>query len=254
MKMLIVDMIAGSSFEWLGRKVYLKLNPNNKSVKYDLQAIEVMNKSLSKYSNCVDMGCHLGVTLRWMLRLATHGKHFAFEPLPQLYKYLSHTFRNRNNVSLYNIALSDSTGEADFYHVIQDPGYSGFQKRRLNKRLEEIEEIKVQIDRLDNIIPKDIFIDFFKVDVEGAEFQALTGAIEIIKRSKPLIIFEHGLGGADYYGTNSDDIYKLLVREGGLKISLIEEWLKNGNEDSLQKSEFASQFLKRINYNFLAHP
>ena len=27
MKMLIVSMIAGTSFEWLGRKIYCKLNP-----------------------------------------------------------------------------------------------------------------------------------------------------------------------------------------------------------------------------------
>lgn len=253
-KKLIVSMMAGTSFEWLGRKIYLKLNPNSKNVMYDLQTIEVMKKGLSKYSNCIDVGCYLGTILRWMLRFATHGKHFAFEPIPQLYRYLSHTFKNRDNVSVYNFALSDRIGETIFYQVTQDLGYSGFRKRRLNKELEDVEEIVVKIDHLDIIVSKDIPINFIKVDVEGAEFQVLLGAIEIIKRSKPLIIFEHGLGGADYYGTTPDNIYKLLVIEGGLKISLLEGWLKNGNEDSLRKSEFADQFWEGINYLFLAHP
>lgn len=246
-------MIAGTSFELLGRKIYLKLNPNNKSVLYDLQTIEVMKKGLCENSNCVDIGCHLGTILRWILRFAAHGKHFAFEPVPQLYRYLSHTFQNRDNVSFYNIALSDKIGKAAFYQVTQDLGYSGFRKRRLNSEFKDVKEIMVKTDCLDNIISKDTQISFIKIDVEGAEFEVLSGAIEIIKKSKPLIIFEHGLGGADYYGTTPEDIYKLLVLECGLKISLLEGWLKNGNEDSLKGSEFIGQFWERTNYLFLAH-
>jgi FkbM family methyltransferase len=253
-KKILVGIFAGTSFEWFCRKIYLKLSPKSKSVMYDLQTIEVMKKGLYKYSNCIDIGCHLGTILRWMLQIATHGKHFAFEPVPQLYKYLSHAFQNRDNVSIYNIALSDKIGEAIFYQVSKDPGYSGFRKRRLNKRLQDVEEIVVKIDRLDNLIPKNVPINFIKIDVEGAELQVLSGAIEIIRRFNPLIIFEHGLGAADYYGTTPNDIYKLLVKDSGLKISLLKEWLINGNDDSLQKSEFASQYWEGTNYLFLAHP
>jgi Methyltransferase FkbM domain len=57
-----------------------------------------------------------------------------------------------------------------------------------------------------------------KIDVEGAERQAIEGAIETISKYKPIVIFEHGKGGATHYGTSPRDIYELLHDLAGLRI------------------------------------
>ncbi len=89
-----------------------------------------------------------------------------------------------------------------------------------------------------------------KIDVEGAELEVLKGATETIKRCKPVIVFEHGLGASDHYGTTPDLIFD-LVSGCGLKISTMYNWL-HGNPE-LNKSSFSEQFYKKINYYFIAH-
>ena len=93
-----------------------------------------------------------------------------------------------------------------------------------------------------------------KVDVEGAEFLVFKGAIKTLSRHKPVIVFEHGLGAADYYGTDSDDIYELLVLQCGLRLFLMADWLKNSQKAPLTQQAFYEQFRKGKNYYFMACP
>ena len=90
-----------------------------------------------------------------------------------------------------------------------------------------------------------------KIDVEGGEFLVLKGARELIKKNKPVIIFEHGLGASDYYGTKPEDVYNLLD-ECGLKISLMRLWLDNKAPLTLKK--FKEIFDKNSYYYFIAYP
>jgi hypothetical protein len=68
----------------------------------------------------------------------------------------------------------------------------------------------------------------------------------------PVIIFEHGLGAADSYGTRPNQIFDLLCGECGLNISLLQSWLDKGR--SLSRKGFEGQFDQRKNYYFIAHP
>jgi hypothetical protein len=76
---------------------------------------------------------------------------------------------------------------------------------------QELHEIVVTTALLDNIIADNICVRFSKVDVEGPELQLFHGAVASIRRDRLVIVFEHGFGGADSYGTTPDDIYDLLV-------------------------------------------
>lgn len=217
--------------------------------RYDALASKIMRKTLRKDSTCVDVGCHKGEVLEEMLRLAPDGKHFAFEPIPELYQNLRTKFNG--HVKVHQLALSDDAGEVTFQHVVSNPAYSGIRKRTY-KGDEDIEVIKVQQDRLDSILPEGVAIDFMKIDVEGAEMQVLKGAKERIRASKPVIIFEHGLGASDHYGTTPEMIYDLLATDCGLMVSLMEDYLEG--EKPLSKEEFKEQFYKSLNYYFVAYP
>ncbi len=110
----------------------------------------------------------------------------------------------------------------------------------------------VKTDLLDNIVDPADVVDFIKIDVEGAELEVLRGGIETIKRSKPVIVFEHGLGAADCYGTRPEEDYALLCGECGLRLSLLDGWLEG--RQALSEYEFCKQFYKGLNYYFVAHP
>jgi hypothetical protein len=83
--------------------------------------------------------------------------------------------------------------------VRTDPAYSGF-KRRDYPRAEEIETIEVRTEQLDDCLPVGYVPHLIKIDVEGAEQQVLEGAVGTIRLHKPIVIFEHGRGSAEYYG------------------------------------------------------
>jgi hypothetical protein len=90
--------------------------------------------------------------------------------------------------------------------------------------------------------------------VEGAELQVFKGAVETIKNSRPIIVFEHGLGAADYYGTSPENIYDLLSAQCGLKLFLMSEWLDSNGRLSLSKKAFCEQFSSGNNFYFMAAP
>lgn len=219
-------------------------------MEYDTQTIKVIRKHCTSNSNCIDIGCHKGEILDIFLKYASEGKHYAFEPIPQMYNILIDKYKNMNCV-IKSIALSNHIGKSTFNYVKSNPAYSGLLKREYKNENEYIETITVTTDTLDNIIPPTESVSMIKIDVEGAELQVLEGAIETIKRTKPLIIFEHGLGASDYYGANPEKIY-ILLSNCGMHISTMKNWLSNKNRFTLE--EFKYQYYNRINYYFIAFP
>jgi FkbM family methyltransferase len=219
---------------------------------YDLQTIEVMRRVLKADSNCVDVGCHEGSILSRILHFSPNGTHFAFEPLPMMYQGLTSAFADIENLHIYDFALSDTVGTASFQHVTTNPGYSGFLKRRYDRPHEVVCEITVRKNRLDDLIAENVPIRFIKVDVEGAELQVFRGAADTIRRNRPVIVFEHGLGAADHYGTTPEDIYDLLAVDCGLNLYLMSAWLSPGRGRPLDRQAFCGQFYSGENYYFMA--
>lgn len=251
MKALIKEIIIESPVGPVARNVRQNLRKLfDKGEIYDRQTIKVMKRALQPDSNCVDVGCHSGSILRHMLDLCPNGKHYAFEPIPTLYASLVKQFPE--TVKIYDIALSDSTGKATFNYVTSNSAYSGLEKRSYPTSEEQIDEITVKTELLDNIIPPNLKVDLIKIDVEGAEFKVLQGAVQTINRSRPIVVFEFGMGAADHYGTKPDDIYALLHDRCQLEISLMEYWLVG--KKPLTRQEFNTQFDKVLNFYFIAYP
>lgn len=218
---------------------------------YDIQTVEVMRRVLRKESNCIDVGCHAGVFLDEILQISPEGFHYGFEPLPDLYDALRAKFQDRSNVSIRNSALSDVSGEVTFQHVVSNPGYSGLKQRRYDRPNEEIQQISVVTERLDDLIPDSMAVAFIKIDVEGAELQVLRGAVKTLIRCRPIVVFEHGLGAADFYGTEPEMVFDLFV-DCGLRCFTMEQWLASSGRADLSREEFCNEFRGGRNYYFMA--
>lgn len=215
--------------------------------KYDFQTTELIHKHLKKNSNCVDVGANLGHILMEIVAAAPKGQHFAFEPIPHLYSSLKKRF-SKNTVVL-NYALSSRKGNATFNYYPARPAVSGFRQRDQVSDVEP-ELLSVQMEKLDDIIPANIKIDLVKIDVEGAEYEVLLGAKQLLQKDKPLVLFECGLGGADVYDTTPHQVYDLFA-ECGLGISTIEYF--NAGKQCFSREEFSGQFYKNYNVFFIAY-
>lgn len=252
---LIKQWVSGTPLEGLARVVYHAVRPTPIDLGrlYDEQTVAVMERVLESDSNCIDVGCHEGSILDVMLRLAPAGQHHAFEPLPHLYAALLHKYGGMSNVHIYEAALSDAPGTATFQHVTTNPAYSGLLKRRYDRPHEDVVEINVNLLKLDDVLPPDLDVRLVKIDVEGAELQVLRGAMATLRRCQPYVVFEHGLGGADCYGTRPEQVFDLFT-ECSLRISIMKEWLNSGSAKPLSRKGFAAQFDRGRNYYFMAHP
>jgi FkbM family methyltransferase len=198
--------------------------------------------ALSAKDNCIDIGCHRGAFLHETLRCAPEGDHIAYEPIPELYALLQRKFPM---VDVRDVALSNSPGQREFIHVRNLPGYSGFRERHYPEA-PDIEPIRVRVERLDDSLPDGYVPKLVKIDVEGAELEVLEGARETIKRHRPLVIFEHGRGAADRYGTKPEQLFDLLT-ECGLRIFDIE------GRGPLSRDEFVGSYEAGAVWNYVAH-
>ena len=230
------------------RKIVSKLPiALTKNLAYDRQTRQIMELVLRKDSNCIDIGCHKGEVLDDMLELAPEGEHYGFEPIPEFFDFLKNKYNDQ--CTFHQVALSDAEGIVEFNYVKSNPAFSGILEREYPKE-EQIEKIQVRTARLDDLIAADVLIDLIKIDVEGAEFGVLKGGKELITRCKPVVVFEHGLGASDRYGTEPGDVYGLF--EGcGLKLNTLKGWLKQN--EGLTLAEFEHQYHSRANYYFIAY-
>ena len=220
-----------------------------KNQQYDAQTVKILKRICRRDSNCIDVGCHKGEMLDLILKFAPQGQHDCFEPLPNLYKGLIQK-NYPPNCHFYDVALSRESGTTSFNYVVSNPSYSGILRRRYDRPNEEDTLITVRTELLDNIIPADKTIDFIKIDVEGAEMLVLEGAQKTINRCKPIIVFEHGLGASDVYGTTPRQIFTFFEKNG-MYISLMRDWLTSKPPLSIKAFEY--QFNHSKNYYFIAH-
>ena len=75
----------------------------------------------------------------------------------------------------------------------------------------------------------------------------------MLRRNRPFVVFEHGLGAADCYGTRPEQVFDLLS-DCGLRVSLMKDWLEHGSARAFTRAAFAEEFDTGRNFYYLAHP
>lgn len=170
----------------------------------------ILPELINKNSNCIDIGAHKGSYIDLFLRHAPSGKHWGFEPLPELYLELKDKYPE---VDMNPVALSDSTGTTIFNMVPDALAWSGLKPQEYPAGY-EIREIEVQTDLLDNIIPDHQKIDFIKIDVEGAELAVLKGGRRLIAEYRPAILFEHALIHNKGYNITPEEVFDFFEGVG----------------------------------------
>jgi FkbM family methyltransferase len=218
-----------------------------KNDRYDAQTIEVMRRCLRPDSVGVDVGAFEGKVLADLARFAPNGQHHAFEPLPHLAARLR---RDSPTARVHECALGEKAGEATFSFVRNDPAYSGLRRRHYDRPDPVIDEIRVQVRKLDDLIPESVQVSFIKLDIEGGEYHAMLGGARTIVRCRPVIVFEAGEGSTSHYGVTPQMLHDLVASELGLGLSTMARWLRS--RPSFSKDEFLSHY--RSDFYFIAYP
>ena len=245
---LAKHVFTGTPWEEPLKRVHHLLT-GRKNTLYDWQTIAIMRRVLRPDSNALDVGAFEGGMLKHLVRLAPHGTHMAFEPQPGRCERLARAFPS---VDVLPYALGDHAGTVSFHCMEQHPALSGLSRREKDLAGEEAHEITVTMETLDRTVPSDRPIHLVKVDVEGAELGVFRGGVELLRRNRPVIVFECGIGGADYFGTTPRALHEFVTEEIGLEISLLADWL--AGRAPLSRTGFEEQFERHLHFYFVAHP
>jgi FkbM family methyltransferase len=192
-----ISKAMGSAFYWMGF--------------HELNESRFLNRFLRKDMTLVDIGANQGEFSLFAAKRLSHGSVYAFEPMNIFYQQLEENIKlnNFSNIQTFHFGLSDRPAEVPIY--LGESGGAGEheglgtifqtqQRSRLvqNIRLEVFDEIAKQIP-----LNK---IDFFKIDVEGAELMVLKGALNTLKKTRPVVMIEMNEDTYRSAGYSGEDI------------------------------------------------
>ena len=221
----------------------------SRNEKYDRLTKKIIQRIATQNGSCIDIGVHEGKILHWMVQYMPNTIHYAFEPIPILFKQLQLKFAGKAFVSA--IAISDKNHQSNFNLVTSNMAYSGLIKRAYDKAETDC-IIQVQTASLDNLISLTEKISLIKIDVEGAEFFVLKGAKNTINNNKPIILFECGKAGGDAYGFTPNDVYNLFSNDYAYSIYTLSNWLQK--KETTNCNQFIEYYKTGKEFFFLAAP
>lgn len=156
---------------------------------YEPETMAVICGLIDSGKNCFfDIGANIGLYSVVISSFFNDRMVHAFEPMPDLADIAKNLAEvNQVNYSVHELALSDESGEADFFlSPVSDVSHS------LNPDFRNSEvSIKVQLLTLDQFCEDNqVFPDLIKIDTETTEFFVMRGAEELFTTHRPFVICE----------------------------------------------------------------
>jgi FkbM family methyltransferase len=149
------------------------------------------------------------------------GRVFTFEPNPESQERIrQHVMLNGlRNVAIENIAISDTNGEATFYCQSGDVSWNSTLVKEFAEAEggegRSISDITVKTEKLDAYVERTGNIpNLIKIDTEGSEFSALTGAAETVRKYRPALIMELNPASAKSAQTSVPEYVQFLSELG----------------------------------------
>ena len=172
----------------------------------------------------IDVGAHIGpYTLKTSKRVGSNGKVVAIEADPENFNILNRNIQlnKLTNVIALNYAAYSKEDKIKLYLLRKDSSYTKFNTVMTDRANSEKKFVEVQANTLDYLLQssgiKHEDVNWIKIDVEGAEYDVLKGAKNILSKSSniSLLIEIHNLST---YNTTLYEPIKELLNSYNFKI------------------------------------
>lgn len=173
---------------------------------------EYLKKVVKRGDVAIDIGANYGFhTILFSKLVGEKGKVYSFEPLKSMFGELQKNIvlnSSQENTVLANCALGGKLGYAKIYV----PTRMGHGAAALVARGATVEQETVEIITLDSYVSRMKIkkVDFIKCDIEGSELLAFQGAIKVLKKYHPTLMFEVTRGSSEAFGYTPEILLDFL--------------------------------------------
>lgn len=166
---------------------------------------------LTSGDNCLDLGANHGSHTLLLSEICYEGRVYSFEPQPRVFQALTlNVFLNQrsSNVTLFNLAVSDSTGKyINIEQVITT------KNNHINSGWSRVSN-SYSIQRCLTVALNDLEFDriaFVKMDIQGSELLAVNGMGNILRIDRPYLFFEAEDVHLNFLGTSSSQLFLQIL-------------------------------------------
>lgn len=176
----------------------------------------------------IDGGGFIGDTLTLFTQLFPQSVSYSFEPMAGAFQYLSNLLQEpiaQGKIKPYQLALGKEPGTLRLSRIHQ--GIDASASTHIDYHQDELYE-EAQVITLDDFVAEhQLEVGLIKLDVEGAEPEIIAGALETIKRQKPLLVIAWYHTPEEFYELKpyleSLNLgYKFKVRRSSLTLPLMD--------------------------------
>lgn len=210
---------------------------------YESLLMQLVRTAIVPGYDAIDVGANVGLYTVPIAKL-THpgGRVLAVEPVPANLELLTRNIeRNKlSNVVAFRGALGSGAGQYEVYAIEGREEYSSLRSiAHLNARGGKETVFKSEVDALDQLVVEHrLEPAFVKIDVEGAEYEVLCGAMQVLKDNRPAILSEMDDRLLEGFGRTSRDVMQLLQQN--------EYLIWNAESGEALQGEFAAPFVGNI--------
>lgn len=180
---------------------------------YEQEETDLVLQKLPEGGIFIDIGANVGFySLFAAKKVGKSGKVLSFEPFPLNVQRLKRniTLNNFSQIKVVPMAIGNNSGKLDLYYSEHDQNLgtvSGFGNTTSHS-------VTVDLIRLDDYIEKHTpeRIDVIKIDIEGAEYDALLGMKQTLAKFKPAILIEISPDILAKTNKTADDIKDILFQ------------------------------------------
>jgi FkbM family methyltransferase len=210
---------------------------------YSGDQLTLIEKLLDRADVFLDVGANQGEFSIAAARIVQQGKVIAFEPVSEYRERLIENVRLNNfvNVQVISVALGEKEGSLPIYDqqemFMDGTRHEGLPTLFASESRHHAREV-VPVKRLDDVLRElDVSrVNVIKLDIEGAEWNALRGAVNTLARCRPTLIVEIGRETCQAAGYEPEALVEWLsglgyriekIIEGGKTIPINQESLEN---------------------------
>ena len=179
-----------------------------------------VRRHLASGATFVDVGAHIGYySLKAALLVGPAGHVIAVEPNPDTVHELRDNIQasRASVIRVEPVACSDEEGTLELFAAPRaNTGQASLSQANASQRGQAVAAYRVRASTLDAIVKEGGVsrVDVVKIDVEGAEFIVLKGALETLARYHPVVMVELIERQLRSMGTSSAEVVGLLTAHG----------------------------------------